>query len=116
MELDCSDAMTQPMQRRNQPQEIISQQDCQLATAKVVSSIESRIDASIQNFMRSILKFASIVQQMPLSKLNSCFHTFGATGVRNLRVTNTYIVKRAKRGKIHVQPEAAKRRKEKSGN
>lgn len=104
------------MQRRNQPQEMISKEECKQAIAEAVNSIESRIDASNQNFMRSILKFADRVQKMPLSKLTSCFHTFGAAGVTHSRVTTTSIVKRAKRGKIHVQPEAVKRRKLESGS
>ena len=64
-----------------------------------------------QNFLRSVLKFADRAKKMPKSKLTSCFHSFGAAGVCHTRLTATSIVKKAKRGKIHVQPESVKRRK-----
>ncbi|CAB4034165.1 Hypothetical predicted protein [Paramuricea clavata] len=104
------------MQRRNQPADMISKEDCRHAIAEAMSSIESRMDVSNQNFMRGILKFADRVQRMPTSKLTSYFHTFGAAGVTQSRVTITSIVRRAKRGKIHVQPEVVKRRKLESGS
>ncbi len=104
------------MQRRNQPNEMITKEECCQAVADAVASIESRMDVSNQNFMRSILKFADRVQRMPTSRLASYFHTFGAKGVTHSRATATSIVRRAKRGKIHVQPEAVKRRKLESGS
>ena len=83
---------------------------------KAMSTIESRMDVFNQNLMRGILKFANRVQQMPVSKLASCLHSFGAAAVTHSRVTASSIVKRAKRSKIHVQPEAVKRRKVASGS
>jgi hypothetical protein len=46
---------------------------------------------------------------MPMSKLTTCFHSFGVRGVYNTNLTATSVVKKRKRGKIHVQPEAVKR-------
>ena len=48
---------------------------------------------------------------MQNSKLATCFHSFGATGVYNARQTTTSIVKKARKGKIPVQPTAVARRK-----
>ena len=69
-----------------------------------------------QTFLRNVLKFSHRVKQMPVSKLTSLFHSFGAAGVTNTRITATSIVKRVKRGKIYVQPEAVKRRKIECGS
>ena len=104
------------MQRKNQPIEIISKDECHQALIDVAASIESRMDVSNQNFLRSILKFANRVQCMPTSKLTNAFHTFGAKGVTHARATATSIVRKAKRGKIYVQPEAVTRRKLNSGS
>lgn len=77
---------------------------------------QTTVDAADQNFMRGIMKFADRVKKMPKSKLTTGFHSFGAEGVYNTRLITTYIVKRRKRGKIHVQPEAVKRRKVSNGS
>jgi hypothetical protein len=61
-----------------------------------MGSIKAKIDVSNQNLMHGILKFAERVKGMPVSKLTSCFHTFGAAGVVHSRVTTTSIVKREK--------------------
>ena len=53
---------------------------------------------------------------MPTSKLTNAFHIFGAKGVIHARATATSIVRRVKRGKIYVQPEAVKQRKLNSGS
>ena len=47
-----------PMQRGNQPQELISKKDCKAALAEAMNAIEAKMDVSNQNLMRSILKFA----------------------------------------------------------
>lgn len=62
------------------------------------------------------MKFSDRVKNMPNSKLTSCFHCFGAEAVYNTRLTATSVVKKAKRGKIHVQPESVKRRKVANGS
>ena len=48
---------------------------------------------------------------MQKSKLATCFHRFGAAGIYNARQTITSIVKKARKGKIPVQPTAVERRK-----
>ncbi|XP_028403993.1 uncharacterized protein LOC114526596 [Dendronephthya gigantea] len=103
------------MQHRNVPQEAIAKSECEAALSEVMSAIKSKMDESNQDFLRSILKFAGRSKSMPVSKLTSSFHTFGAAGVTHSRATATSIVKRAKRQKIAVQPEAVKRRKCDSG-
>jgi hypothetical protein len=65
---------------------------------------------------RNVFKFTDRVKKMPRSKLTTCFHSFGAQGVYNTHLTANSIVKKRKRGKIHVQPEAVKRRKNKTGS
>jgi hypothetical protein len=104
------------MQRRNARQESISKNDCEVALNEAMSAIKAKIDESNQDFLKSILKFADRAKSLPVSTLTRSFHTFGATGVSHSRVTATSIVKRAKRGKIFVQPEAVKRRKSDSGS
>ena len=52
---------------------------------------------------------------MSKSKLTIAFHSFGARGVCNYLRTFS-VVKKRKRGKIHVQPEAVKRRKNVTGS
>jgi hypothetical protein len=73
--------------------------------------LKRKLDVADQNFLRSVLKFADRAKKMPKSKLTSCFHSFGAAGVCHTCLTATSIVKKAKRGKIHVHPESVKRRK-----
>ena len=53
---------------------------------------------------------------MSTPRLASAFHTFGSQQSDSLRNTASSIVKRVKRSKIHVQPEAVKRRKVKNGS
>ena len=57
-----------------------------------------------------MLKFANRVNKMPKSKLATCFHAFGAIGLRNTCLTGISIVKK-RTGKIFVQPESVKHRK-----
>ena len=97
--------------RRNQQQDLVTVNECKTALDEVLKSLQNKLDESDQNFLRGILKFADRAKKMPKSKLASCFHNFGAVGVSQTRATATSIVKKAKRGKIHIQPEAVKRRK-----
>ena len=50
------------------------------------------------------------------SRISSALHTFASTSNMSLKVTASASLKRAKKGKIHVQPEAVKRRKVQDGS
>lgn len=103
---------------RTKAQDLVTLGECKEALHAALNSLESKIDKneSDQNFLRGVLKFANRVKKMPKSKLTTCFHSFGAAGVCNTRQTATSIVKKAKRGKIFVQPESVKRRKVGNGS
>ena len=96
---------------RNEPQDLVTVEECKTALDQTLESLKRKLDGADQNFLRSVLKFADRAKKMPKSKLTSCFHSFGAAGVCHTGLTATSIVKKAKRGKIHVQPESVKRRK-----
>lgn len=103
-------------QKRNRQQDLITVDECKTALDEVLESLKSKLDESDQNFLRSIVKFADRAKKMPKSRLSSCFHNFGAVGVSQTRLTATSIIKKAKRGKIYVQPESVKRRKLNDGS
>jgi hypothetical protein len=87
-----------------------------VAPNEAMSAIKANMDESNQDFLKSILKFVDRAKRLPVSTLTRSFHTFGATGVSHSRVTATPTVKRVKREKIFVQPEAVKQRKRDSGS
>jgi hypothetical protein len=62
------------------------------------------------------MKFVERVTKMPISKLATSFHSFGTQVVINTCLTTTSVVKKRKRGKIHVQPESVKRRRVANGS
>ena len=118
-----SDSNTQKYEtlqsRRAGLPELITAKVCEKTMKEVYSHVVSKLKCQDQNFYRSIMKFGDRLKRMPVSKLTRVFHTFGAEGVSNTRITATSIIKKAKqgrRGKIHVQPEAVKRRKNKLGS
>lgn len=111
---ETGDAPQSTVQDRNKLQDLVTVAECKEALYKALESLERKLDnnESDQNFLRGVLKFADRAKKMPKSKLATCFHSFGAAGVCNTRLTATSIVKKAKkRGKIFVQPESVKRRK-----
>ena len=70
------------------------------------------------NFLNGIVKFCERVEKLPTPRLTSALHAFGG---RNYEASNTAktaktLFKKSRRGKIFVQPEAVKRRKEVSGS
>ena len=76
----------------------------ELLISKLMSS-----DDSVYKY--GLIKFADRVKKYPRSRLTSALHIFGtSSGASNLKVTATAILKRAKRGKIGVQPAAVQRR------
>ena len=65
----------------------------------------------IRIFLRGVLKFADRAHNMQKSKLATCFYSFGAAGIYNACHTITSIVKKARKGKIPVQPATVACRK-----
>ncbi len=61
------------------------------------------------------MKFADRIVKIPVSKLTTCLHSFGAEGVCNTRQMITSIMKKRK-GKIFVQPGSVKRKKTSNGS
>ena len=99
-------------------QDCVAVEECCTALNEAMLSLQDKLasNATNQNFVRGVLKFADRVKNMPKSKLTTSFHCFGAEGVYNTRLTNTSIVKKRKRGTISVQTEAVKRRKVRNGS
>ena len=123
-EYPCSDVLTSQsnhiqfdaQDRRTGHPDPITKEECEGKLKEAFASVVAKINCNDQNFCRGVLKFSDRLQRMPISKLTRELHTFGASGVANTRITATSIVKKAKRGKIHVQPEAVKRRKIQCGS
>ena len=73
-------------------------------------------NSSNRTFITGISKFCNRLQTYPVSKLSSAFHSFGTSTTTSLKLTATALLKKAKGGNIHVQPEATKRRVSKDGS
>ena len=58
-----------------------------------------------------MMKISSRVEKLSKPKLSSCFHSFGSVDCHSARITTISSVKKARQGKIHVQPETVKLRK-----
>jgi hypothetical protein len=99
------------MARRDTPQDLISVDECSQAITHALNYVKEKLDVCDQNFLKGIMKFAERVTKMPTSKLTTSFHSFGTQAVLNTRLTTTPVVKKRKKGKIHVQSESVKRRK-----
>ena len=80
---------------------------------KAAESISEKVTENPENnnLAQGILKYCERVQKYPLSRLSSALHSFGTQTSTSLKVTSSACLKRARKGKIHVQPEAVKRRK-----
>ena len=105
-----------PMAHRNETLDLFTKNDCLRALSKTFDVIKKKLDTNDQNYFKSVMKFADRSEKISTPRLASAFHTFGSQQSDSLRNTASSIVKRAKRSKIHVQPEAVKRRKVKSGS
>ncbi len=104
------------MARRDTPQDLISIDECSQAITHGLDYVKEKLDAADQNLLKGLMKFAERVTKMPTSKLATSFHSFGTQAVFNTRLTTTSVVKKRKRGKIHVQPESVKRRRVANGS
>ena len=70
------------------------------------------------SFLRGFLTFCERVHkyQNQHSKLSSAFHSFGSTNYSSKKNTGSSLLKKTNKKKIHVQPEAVKRRTHTSGS
>ena len=105
-----------PLTRRNKTIDLITREECIENLKLTFEFLCDSAKTEDQHFCRGILKFCDRTRKMSTGRLSSCLHTFGSTQVTSLRNTASSIVSKAKRGKIHVQPEAVKRRKTQSGS
>ena len=99
--------------QRLNPVETISIEECRQEMWSTFRMLDDRLDLDL---CRGILKFCERAKKFPKSRLNSAFHSFGTETKTSLKVTSTLSLKKAKRGKIFVQPEAVKRRKKTNGS
>ena len=86
---------------------------------KASTTLQNLIDSTEdRNLLRGILKFTERVNKYKgqTSRLSNAFHSFGSASNTSLKITATSSLKRARKGKIYVQPEAVKRRKTKKGS
>ena len=68
------------------------------------------------NFLRGVSKFCDRVNKFPHSRLSSALHSFGVDSSSSLKNTSTQSLDKKRKGKIFVQPQAVKRRKNKNGS
>ena len=94
--------------------------ECKIKIQKVAEYLRPKVDhrKNDLNFLNGIVKFCERVEKLPTPRLTSALHAFGG---RNYEASNTAktaktLFKKSRRGKIFVQPEAVKRRKEVSGS
>ena len=109
--IEKTDLPSAGLPARNEPQDLVTVEECGIVLDQMVESLKKKLDGTDQNFLTGVLKFADRARNMQKSKLTTCFHSFRAAGVYNTRLTATSVVKKAKRGKIPVQPTAVARRK-----
>ena len=91
---------------------------CKEELKQTIDIITGCLDFNSENYnlMTGVMKFCQHVKKFPVSRLSTALHSFGVPSSTNLKVTATSVLKKARRGKIYVQPEAVKRRKCKDGS
>lgn len=64
-------------------QDCVTVEECCMALKEAMASLQDKLasNATDQNFLRSVCKFADRVKKMPKSKLSTSFHCFGAEWV-----------------------------------
>ena len=92
--------------------------ECKEEIRKAMAAFEDYVDKNSDNlnFLRGVSKFCDRLQKYPLPRLENALHNFGQQQATSLKITAKASLKRAKKGKIHVQPEAVKRRKIQNGS
>uniref|UniRef100_A0A7M5V903 SWIM-type domain-containing protein n=1 Tax=Clytia hemisphaerica TaxID=252671 RepID=A0A7M5V903_9CNID len=95
-----------------------SAEECRSNLRKTKKYLITKIDSreNDQSLLNGIMTFCDRVQKYPTSRLTSLFHSFGSTMTTSRKITANSILKKAKRGKIFVQPGAVQRRASLSGS
>lgn len=98
--------------------EKVTVEECKAELQKTFAMFEEKMATNSQNvaFLQGIAKFCNRAQTFPLTRLSTSLHNFGVQSSTSLKVTATSVLKKARRGKIYVQPEAVKRRKIEDGS
>jgi len=106
----------EPPRKRLRTVDIITKEDAKEAIAASMDVLLGVVDEENQSLMRGILKFKErldLFQSTP--RLESALHSFGSS-LSSSKKAATSILKRCKRGKIHVQPSSVSRRIIKNGS
>ena len=101
-----------------QPIEVLTADECRSDLKETFSLLEKMLSnhSSDMNFLRGVSKFCDRVKKYPISRLSSSFHSLGVPSSTSVKITATSILKKARKGKIYVQPGAFARRKSESGS
>ena len=93
--------------------ETISMDECKEDLKNTFARLEQVLTTNPgdSNVLQGILKFCDRAQKYPISRLSTALHNFGVPQSSSLKITATAVLKRAKKGKIFVQPGAVKRRR-----
>ena len=84
------------------------------AYAALINLVEQNEEDT--NFLRGVIKFSERTQKYSSSRLCVALHNFGVPQSSSLKITASASLKRAKKGKIYVQPGSVTRRKVESGS
>ena len=92
----------------------ITKAEAVYATASICQKLNELIGTNDQQVISGILKMNSRLQKMSNSQVTSALQCFGSqfTYVKSSQLSAKARLSKARRGRIHVQPEASKRRKE----
>ena len=101
----------EPMRRRDRNNDNITLEEAWNALDKATSILKGRIKSENQQCLRGIMKFCERVENFPLSKLTSGFHSFASSPVSSTKITAATFLKKAKGRKIFTQPTAVQRRR-----
>ena len=98
--------------------ERLTVEECKEELHKTMTVFEKHLDNNPDklNLLRGFVKFCDRAQKYPVSRLESALHNFGVETSASLKVNTSSTLKRVRKGKIYVQPEAVKRRRVKDGS
>ena len=95
-----------------QENQSVSKEEALQALEEVMKELRMRVDREDQELFSGILKFRDRVRKKNDSQLTRAFHCFGNKYVssKSLSFKAKTILRKAKKGHIHVQPESVPRR------
>lgn len=107
----------EPPKKRLRTIDIITKDEAEEAISDSMKFLLSAVNEDNQSLMRGILKFKDRLELFQsTSRLESALHSFGATFKSSKKVATRSVLKKCKRGKIHVQPSSVSRRINKNGS